>query len=103
MKESQIVFPPTQPVPIASNRLLVLSDLLDFKTELVSAIKLLLKEQSTSPQKRWLKTKEVQKMLGMSPGTLQTLRNNGTLPFTKIGGVAYYDVEQINKILLPKR
>jgi hypothetical protein len=37
-------------------------------------------------------------MLGISPGTLQTLRLNGTIPFTKIGGVLFYDEEDINRL-----
>jgi len=41
----------------------------------------------------------VKKLLGISPGTLQNLRINGTLPFTKIGGVILYDYEDIQKML----
>lgn len=85
--------------PNTGNRLLVLSDLVDFKLELLAGIRLLLKEFSGKPGKRWLKSYEVRKLLDMSPGTLQTLRNNRVLPFTKIGGVVYYDIEEINKIL----
>jgi len=32
-------------------------------------------------------------------GTLQNLRVNGTLPFTKIGGVIFYEYEEIKKML----
>ncbi|WP_421878262.1 helix-turn-helix domain-containing protein [Marinoscillum sp.] len=39
----------------------------------------------------------------MSPGTLQNLRINGTLPFTKIGGVIYYDYQDIHKMLTENR
>ncbi|MFZ2284508.1 MAG: helix-turn-helix domain-containing protein, partial [Lutibacter sp.] len=35
------------------------------------------------------------KLLGISTGTLQNLRINGTLPYTKMGGVIYYDYEKI--------
>lgn len=45
--------------------------------------------------KRWLKSHQVQKMLGISPGTLQTLRINRTIPFSKIGGVIFYSYEDI--------
>ena len=38
-------------------------------------------------------------MLNISPGTLQNLRINGTLRFTKMGGIIYYKLEDINKIL----
>jgi hypothetical protein len=38
-------------------------------------------------------------MLGISPGTLQNMRVNGTLPFTKMGGILFYDSAEIQKIL----
>ena len=49
--------------------------------------------------KKWLKSSEVRKMLNISPGTLQNLRINGTLRFTKMGSIIYYKLEDINKIL----
>jgi len=45
------------------------------------------------------KQNEVIKLLSISPGTLQNLRLNGILPFTKIGGVLYYGHEDIQKTL----
>lgn len=41
-------------------------------------------------------------MLGISHGTLQTLRNNGSIPFSKIGGVIFYSREELNKIFKQK-
>ena len=38
-------------------------------------------------------------MLGISPGTLQALRINGTLPFRKIGGSMFYHASDIDKML----
>ena len=49
--------------------------------------------------KKWLKSNEVRELLGISPGTLQNLRINGTLPYTKIGGVLYYDQREIMEVL----
>ena len=77
-------------------------DLQTFKIELLEDIKRLLKESSGQPSKKWLKSYEVQKVLGISAGTLQTLRNNETIEFTKIGGVIYYDYNEIQKMLNPK-
>ena len=42
-------------------------------------------------------------VLQISPGTLQNLRINGTLPYTKIGGIIYYDTEEIQEILTTNR
>tara|TARA_Y100000588_G_C14087512_1_gene852951 strand:- start:114 stop:395 length:282 start_codon:yes stop_codon:yes gene_type:complete len=74
-------------------------DLREFKIELLEDLKTLLKEQSGQPTKKWLKSYEVRKLLDISPGTLQNLRVNGTLPFTKIGGVIYYDYADIQSML----
>jgi hypothetical protein len=49
--------------------------------------------------KKWLKSYEVRKLLNISPGTLQNLRVNGTLRYTKIGGLLYYKLEDIEKLL----
>ncbi|AMR32531.1 MULTISPECIES: helix-turn-helix domain-containing protein [unclassified Mucilaginibacter] len=49
--------------------------------------------------KQWLKSYEVRKLLNISPGTLQNLRVNGTLRYTKIGGLLYYKLEDIEKLL----
>ncbi|WP_117884259.1 helix-turn-helix domain-containing protein [Aureibaculum luteum] len=74
-------------------------DLLEFKMELLDEFKRLLQNQSGQVTKKWLKSQEVREYLGISPGTLQNLRINGTLPYTKIGGVLYYDYEEICKVL----
>tara|TARA_R110002072_G_scaffold192503_1_gene349538 strand:+ start:1822 stop:1962 length:141 start_codon:yes stop_codon:yes gene_type:complete len=39
-------------------------------------------------------------MLGISPGTLQNMRINGTLPYTKVGGLIFFDNEDIQKMLM---
>ena len=77
-------------------------DLQTFRIELLEDIKILLKESSGQPGKKWLTSYEVQKVLAISAGTLQTLRNNETIEYTKIGGVIYYDYNEIQKMLNPK-
>ncbi|GAO31171.1 helix-turn-helix domain-containing protein [Geofilum rubicundum] len=79
--------------------IITVEDLQTFKSELISDIKQLLKEQTGQPVKKWLKSYEVRKLLNISPGTLQNLRVNGSLPYTKIGGVMYYDYADIQNML----
>jgi hypothetical protein len=74
-------------------------DLYDFKLELVAELKKLLQEKATVKTKKYLKSAEVMEMLKVSPGTLQNLRINRTLPFTKIGGIILYDYSEILRIL----
>jgi hypothetical protein len=75
-------------------------DLLEFKHELLEEIKeLLFESRSKVLKKEWLKSTQVMDMLNISPGTLQKFRNNGTLSYTKIGGLIFYEEDQIEKIL----
>jgi hypothetical protein len=80
-------------------------DLEQFKVELFSELKNLItsnvssKDNQEPNQPRWLKSYQVQRLLGISPGTLQTLRINGTLPFTKLGGTILYNQEEIHKLI----
>ena len=66
--------------------------------DLLKEIKLIVQPGQSQP-KKWLKSSEVRKMLNISPGTLQNLRINGTLRFTKMGSIMYYKLEDINRIL----
>lgn len=79
--------------------ILTIEDLQDFKKELMQELKSLFPNNQPGNQKKWLKSKEVRNMLGISPGTLQTLRINGTIPYSKVGGVIYYDNDEIQRIL----
>ena len=77
--------------------LITTEDLRDFKMELLDEIKTILK--TTDGPKKYLKSSEIRKLLKISPGTLQTLRINGTLPYSKIGGVILYDADEIQHII----
>lgn len=73
-------------------------DFEEFKKELLGEINQLF-DLKLGNIRRWLKSDEVQRMLKLSPGTLQTLRLNGTIPYTKVGGTIFYDLDDINRIL----
>jgi hypothetical protein len=80
------------------NDLLTKEDLQQFKTELFDLIKGLKIKPGVAPSP-WLKSYEVRKLLKISPGTLQNLRVNGTLAYTKIGGLMYYKYEDVIRLL----
>lgn len=86
-----------------SATIITTEDLREFKMELLDDIKQLLNHQSGQVTKKWLKSPEVRDLLGISPGTLQNLRVNGTLPYTRIGGVLYYDYQEIMQVLEKNR
>jgi hypothetical protein len=62
-------------------------------------IKKMLDGHLNKTSKRWLKSNEVKKLLGISAGTLQALRNNRKIPFTRIGRLIFYDAAEIDNIL----
>lgn len=74
-------------------------DLKEFKKELLDDIKKLLNVKATTDSKKWLKSNEVRKLLGISSGTLQNYRINGSLSYTKIGGTLFYSQDDIEKLL----
>lgn len=47
----------------------------------------------------WLDNQEVLQTLHISPRTLQSYRDNGTLPFSKIEGKFYYKASDIENLL----
>ncbi len=81
------------------DQLITVQDLLDFKEQLIVDIKKLLKEQSGHPGHQWLKAFEIKKMLRLSESKLQYLRDKGLIPFKKLGGITYYNSEEIEKLM----
>jgi len=80
--------------------IVTIADLQKFKNELFDELKMLFGDQPILLEnKKWLKNKEVMRMLNISQSTLQTFRSNGTIPFTKIGSTLYYDKLDILKLL----
>ena len=74
-------------------------DLREFKMEMLENIQALFEKQTSLKQKKYLKSSELRKLLNVSPGTLQTLRINGTLPYTKVGGIIFYDADEIQNVM----
>lgn len=74
-------------------------DLEEFRTTLLNEIRELLVTHGKVGIDHWIKSGQVMNKLEISPGTLQNFRINGTIPFSKLGGIIYYDEEKINEIL----
>jgi hypothetical protein len=87
--------------------LMTSSDLENFKQEIkqevMQAVIVALEGRNVGPSRKWLKSHEVRKILAISPNTLQSLRENGSLPYTKIGGVIYVDYDDIDKMLRSRK
>ena len=73
-------------------------DLEVFRHNLLNDLRTIMQTKAPK-QMQWLKSSEVRKVLKISPGTLQNLRINGTLSFTKIGSIIYYNQDDIDSML----
>jgi len=73
-------------------------DLEVFRHNLLNDLRTIMQTKAPK-QMQWLKSSEVRKALKISPGTLQNLRINGTLSFTKIGSIIYYNQDDIDSML----
>lgn len=98
MASNEMKYADNRPAVLA-NQLTTVEDLVYFKNELILEIKKLIGSASTNPVKRWLKSFEVKEMLHISTGTLHNLRTNGAIPFSKIGGVVFYDIFAVEQLL----
>jgi hypothetical protein len=73
-------------------------DLQEFKKEIIASIRDLISVQpvtAKTEKDRWMRSAEVRKLFGISAGTLQNMRLNGSLPFSKIGTTILYDRTKI--------
>lgn len=80
-------------------QLVTVEDLLDFREALLNDLRKLIAASSVGGAKKWLKAAEVQELLRISAGKLQYLRDSGVIPFKKLGGVTYYDSEEIDQVM----
>ena len=74
-------------------------DLEQFRIRLLSDLKEVISKSKTSEPKVWLKGSEVRSFLKIGASKLQGLRITGKLRSSKIGGVHYYRLEDIEKMI----
>ena len=60
-------------------------------------------EQVAKQTIRWLRSKDVREMLGISDSTLQTMRIKGTIPAYKLGPTWFYREDEILATLMENR
>jgi predicted DNA-binding transcriptional regulator AlpA len=82
-----------------SATILTVEDLQKFKSELFAELKQLYPSQQQPLATQWLKSYQVIKMLGISRGTLNTMNQNGTLNPTQLGGLLFYDSNEIHQLM----
>lgn len=65
----------------------------------VRRVESLCREHGGKETSEWMDNREVCRRLRISPRTLQTLRDNGTLAFTKIGSRTYYRPDDVERVV----
>ena len=65
----------------------------------VQQVENLCREHGGKETGEWMDNHEVCRRLRISPRTLQTLRDNGTLAFTKIGNRTYYRPDDVERVV----
>jgi len=85
------------------DQLVTVADLEEFKQDLLLSLLRVIRDNTAKPPKKWLKSREVKALLGISNGTLYSMRVGGTLPYTKIGNIIYYDQDDVNAVLTTNR
>jgi hypothetical protein len=78
--------------------LITTDDFNQFRVELIAEIKdLLISDPHRYP--KWVRSADVKKILGVSSSTLQNMRVQGHIPYSKISGITFYPLQDIYHIL----
>ena len=72
-------------------------DLKTLKLEIIEEVKKVFVPQIRS-NPEFLRSSQVKELLSCSDSKLETLRKNGTLSYTKIGGTIYYNNNDLSKL-----
>jgi hypothetical protein len=67
--------------------------------EIKASVGVLRKTQLQQFSENWIDGQEIMLSLKISKRTLQTLRDSGTLPFSRINGKFYYKVSDLEMLL----
>lgn len=67
--------------------------------EIKAALNFMMKSSLNQLKEEWIDGQVVMQTLHISVRTLQSLRDNGTLPYSRINGKFYYKVSDIEEML----
>ena len=65
----------------------------------VSRMEVICQRHGEKRMSEWMDNQDVCRMLNISPRTLQTLRDNGTLAYSQINHKTYYRPEDVERIV----
>lgn len=89
------------------NDMITKEDLRQFGLELLGNIGTLITQSKEGYgdviDQEWIKSKQVRKLMNMSPGSVQNLRVTEKVRFKKIGGSYYYNKADLLKLFTDER
>ena len=74
-------------------------EMVDKLNRLSDRVNEILRKKEGKRLSRWMDNQEVCQQLRISPHTLQTLRDNGTLAYSQIGHKIFYKPEDVQRIV----
>ncbi len=74
-------------------------ELIDRFNQFIYQLDAICKNYSEKRMDNWLDNQDVCRILNISPRTLQTLRDNGTLAYSRINHKIYYKSQDVRRIL----
>lgn len=74
-------------------------DLENFKKDLLQELSKVISSNNNELGKTWLRSKEVKEILGISSSSLVTLRIKGHLAYSKVSGIYYYRLSDVQALL----
>jgi hypothetical protein len=77
----------------------VFESMLDWFEAFTQRVDGLCRQSRDKSLSEWLDNQDVCQILSISKRTLQTYRDNGTLPYTRIGDKMYYKADEIQRIM----
>jgi hypothetical protein len=85
------------------NKPITTDDLEKLRRDLLEDLSKILAPTQAPMPSAWIKSRDVRKMLDLSPGKLLQLRASGLLPFTKVGRIVYYELSDIERLLKSRK
>ena len=82
---------------------IILNQLKYLREEFLDDLLDVLEQRRTTPRRRWLKSHEVRRLLGISPNTLHRLRIKKLLPYSRVEGILFYDFYDVMYLLEQSR
>ena len=79
------------------SELVTKQDLTFLEERIVTKLSSVLQKDSKL-QKNLIRTKELKQMTGLSDSGLQNLRVNGVLPYYKVQGALFYDLDEVMQV-----